>query len=240
MVGEIGANIVKAEDFCNFSFTNHRFRGCAKYPLAQRISKLTVYPRFASMKALLVAIEDEEVAKYVRSIALLAEGLKEHNYGYSWAWEDLQIQTDLEFTQEDIEIMQDIDAAHAQDVIENGDFIISGEYRTMLTTLLRRLPNLTTITVRKLAPGEHIPGWSGIELLKDLSFYHQDLDTRQIFYGDWQYDTLHGRITQYCDEFGDLICEPGSGPQASFVNDLMAAVSSSRTAAKVTFLPADY
>lgn len=189
------------------------------------------------MKALLAAVEDPEVVRYVRSITLLAEALKEHEYGYSWAWEDLQIWADLCPTNMDYKIMRSIDDAHAQDVEENGDFIISGEYRTMLTTLLQRLPNLATLKIRKLAPGEQVPGWSGVKLFKELSFYRDGLDTRQIFYGDWQYDTLHKRITQYRDEFGDLISEPQAGPQASFIDDLRAAVSVSETKAKVSFLP---
>lgn len=189
------------------------------------------------MKALLVAIQDDVVAKYVRNITLLAEGLKEHEFGYVWAWEDLQIWADLKFRNKDVKIINKINATHADDVMTNGDFIISGEYRTMLTTLLQRLPNLGTITCRKLAAGEQIPGWSGVKLFKELSFYREGLDTRQIFYGDWMYDTLHRRITHYCDEFGDLISEPNSGPQASFVDDLKAAMSKSGTKAKIVFMP---
>ena len=189
------------------------------------------------MKALLAAVQDNEVAKYVRNITLLAEGLKEHEYGYIWAWEDLQIWADLKFTENDIKTINDINASHANDVVENGDFIITGQYRSILTTLLQSLPNLVTITVRKLQAGEQIPGWSGAKLFKELSFHHDRLETRQIFYGDWQYDTTHRRITQYRDEFGDLISEPGAGPQASFTDDLKAAVGASGTEAKVVYLP---
>lgn len=188
------------------------------------------------MKTLLVAVQDAEVAKYVCNITLLAEGLKEHEYGYVWAWEDLEIWAELNYTEKDVEIINNINAAHADDVVVNGDFILSGQYRTMLITLLQRLPNLATITVRKLAPGEQIPGWSGVKLFKELSFYRDGLDVRQIFYGDWQYDTMHRRVTHYKDEFGDLISEPNAGPQASFVDDLKAAVSASGTKAKVAFL----
>ncbi|KAH6629473.1 hypothetical protein C7974DRAFT_187006 [Boeremia exigua] len=203
------------------------------------MDNLTVYPRFASMKALLVALEDEDVAKYVRSLTLMAEGLKQHEYGYAWAWEDLQIWAEFKFTNEDADIMRTIDAAHSFDVVENGDFIISGQYREMLTTLLQRLPNITALTIRKLAPGEHIPGWAGIDLFKQLSFYHEGLDTRHIFYGDWQYDTLHRCITHYLDDFGDHVTEPHAGPQASFIDDLKAAVDANKIKASVTFLPAN-
>ncbi|KAF2621883.1 hypothetical protein BU25DRAFT_415732 [Macroventuria anomochaeta] len=237
IVGEIGAKIVDPKDFCNFRRANKRFSEATKYAQGKRIANVTVYPRFAGMKALLAAVQDVGVAKYVRNITLLAEGLKEHEFGYVWAWEDLQIWADLQYTQKDVKIINNINAAHADDVVVNGDFIITGQYRLMLTTLLERLPNLATITVRKLAPGEHIPGWSGVKLFKELSFYRDGLDTRQIFYGDWQYDILHRRITHYRDEYGDLISEPDAGPQASFVDDLKAAMSASGTEAKVAFLP---
>lgn len=56
-------------------------------------------------------------------------------------------------------------------------------------------------------------------MFKQLSFHHDKLDTRNIFYGDWQYDTLHGRANQYQGEFGDVITEPNAGPQPSFIDD---------------------
>jgi hypothetical protein len=65
------------------------------------------------------------------------------------------------------------------------------------------LPNLKDILCRKLLPGEHVPGWDGPELLKGLSFYHAELNTNQIFYGDWRYDILHNRVTKWIDEYGE-------------------------------------
>jgi hypothetical protein len=226
------------EDFCNLRLASHRFNKASKYGLAKRIAKdVTVYPRYANMKALITAVQDIEVAKYVRNITLLAEGMKEHEYGYYWAWEDLQIWADLELTKNDVGVINRINTAHYNDIIENGDFIIAGKYRLMLTELLVCLPNLATITVRKLHAGEQIPGWPGAKLFEHLSFHHDRLDTRCIFYGDWQYDTVHRRITQYKDEFGDLISEPDAGPQASFFDDLKAALSASGTDAHVSFRP---
>lgn len=229
--------IVDAKDFCNFRLANKRFWEATKYAQGKRINSATVYPRLANMKALLAAVQDTTVAKYVRNITLLAECLKEHEYGYIWAWEDLQIWASLEYSKKDVKLINAINAAHYDDVVMNGDFIIAGQYRTMLTTLLQALPNLTTVTIRKLAPGEQIPGWRGVELFKELSFYHDRLDTRMILYSDWQYDAKHRRITHYRDEFGDLVVEPDAGPQASFVDDLKAAVSASGTTAKVVFMP---
>ncbi|OSS47271.1 hypothetical protein B5807_09968 [Epicoccum nigrum] len=42
---------------------------------------------------------------------------------------------------------------------------------------------------------------------KDLSFHHDELDTRNIFYGDWQYDTVHDRVARYQGE-----CAPRPSP----------------------------
>jgi len=237
LLGKMAAMIVDGKDLLNFGLACKRFVGAMKYALGKRINGITIYPRFANMKAWLEAVKDPHVANLVHSITLLAEGLKEHEYGYAWAWEDLQIWAEINPTDMDFEIMRTIDAAHAQDVDENGAFIISGTYQKMLTTLLERLPHLTKVTIRKLAPGEQIPGWSGAKLFKKLSFFHARLDTRQIYYGDWQYDTLHRRVTQYQDEFGELVSEPHTGPQASFVDDLLAAVLTSGTNAKVSFMP---
>lgn len=189
------------------------------------------------MKAFLTALQDTTVAGHVHNITLLAEGLKEHEYGYDWAWEDLQIWGNLKLRNKDIQIMHEINASHAEDVVTNGDFVITGEYCGMLTTLLKQLPNLKIITCRKLDAGEQIPGWAGAKRFNELSFFCDDLDTRQIFYGDWMYDTVHRRITHYRDEFGDLINEPNAGPQASFVDDLKASISKSGAKAKVVFMP---
>jgi hypothetical protein len=225
-----------SQDLCNLRLVNKRCDEAFKYALAKRISNdMTIYPRYASMKAIITAVQIKGVADHVRHIELLAEGLKEHEYGYAWAWEDLELWANLAFTESDINIINQINTAHAEDVVENGDFIIAGEYRSMLTQLFNLLPNLATITVRKLHPGEQIPGWSGVNLFKELSFFHKSLDTRNIFYGDWQYDTTHLRITQYRDEFGDVISEPHAGPQASFFDDLKAALDASGTEAIVSY-----
>ena len=87
--------------------------------------------------------------------------------------------------------------------------------------------------MRKLNAGEHIPGWDGPKLLKQLSFYKPDLNTNPIFYGNWTYDTKHQRVTVYKDDFGEWIQEDDVGPQASFIDDLEAAMIRSETKAKI-------
>jgi hypothetical protein len=80
---------------------------------------------------------------------------------------------------------------------------------------------------------EHIPGWSDTEKIKQLSFYRPGLDTKEVYYGDWQYDTVHHRVTTYTDEYGEDVVEPGAGPQASFIDDLNAALTTSGFAGPV-------
>ncbi|KAJ8112432.1 hypothetical protein OPT61_g5194 [Boeremia exigua] len=209
----IAATIVSSVDFCNFRLINKRIREVTTHSMGMRIVNMTIYPRYTSIKALIQTIEHEDVVKYVRSITLLAESPRVHEYGYSWAWEDLQMWSHLEYTDKDLMVMQDIDAAHANDIDHNGGFITTGHYRIMLTELLSCLPHLATIKVRKLNPGEHVPGWAGIKLLEKLSFYRDDLDTRYIYYGDWQYDTLHRRTTSYTDEYARRSPSPTPAPR---------------------------
>jgi hypothetical protein len=95
---------------------------------------------------------------------------------------------------------------------------------TRTGTLFSGLPELKTINIRKLKVGEHVPGWKGPDAIKMLSFYHQGLPTNDIWYGTWQYDTKHFRITVWVDEFGETVGEDDVGPQATFIHDVIAAM----------------
>lgn len=86
-----------------------------------------------------------------------------------------------------------------------------------------------------LQPGEHIPGWVDLNKFCELSFFRKGMDTNSMFYGPYQYDLVHGRVTVYEDEFGDIVAEPGAGPQAGFMDDVYGAMSTSFTNAKVHF-----
>lgn len=78
-----------------------------------------------------------------------------------------------------------------------------------------------TLTIQR---GEHLSGWIRDGLFQGLSFYQPDLNLNPIYYGDWKYDTVHHRTTEYVDEYGEVVTEPGAGPQASFFDDLRAAI----------------
>lgn len=236
IIGEIGSHIELPQDFVNFRLGCERIQKVTEYAMAKRIEDSTIYPRLDSMLPLMTVLENPDIARSVHEITLLAESLTEHEYGYLWTWEDLQIWNEFEFTENDITLVGRINSLHRYSSHQDSAFIMSGDYRNLLTEMLELLPNLTTIKVRKLNPGEHIPGWGGDRLCKQLSFHHDTLDTRKIFYDDWQYDTVHGRVTQYRDEYGEIICEPSTGPQATFIDDLRAAMYDSDTDAKVKFL----
>lgn len=231
----ISEEIESYADFHNFADSHIRFYHGTRWAFAKWVRNMTIFPREDQMRHILEAVQDPEVAKFVRKITLLAEGMREHEYGYVWAWEDLQIWMDLEYNPNDIRVINRINADHANARDNQSAFIYSGQYRELLSAIIKACPNLDRINVRKLAPGEQIPGWGAKNLFKQLSFFHDELDTRHIFYGDWQYDTLLGRVTQYRDEFGDFITEAGAGPQASFIDDFKAAKLDSGCKAKVVF-----
>ena len=233
----ISEEIDSYADFLSFSGCMLYIHNSTRWAFGKRIRAMTIYPCEDQMRHILEALQDPEVAKFVRKLTLLAEGLREHEYGYVWGWEDLQVWMNLDYNPNDIRVINRINADHANARDNQASFIYSGQYRELLSGILKACPNLDRINVRKLAPGEQIPGWGGKKLFEQLSFFHDELDTRNIFYGDWQYDTLHGRVTQYQDEFGDLITEAGAGPQASFIDDLKAAKLDSGCKAKVVFQP---
>ncbi|KAF1850634.1 uncharacterized protein K460DRAFT_361390 [Cucurbitaria berberidis CBS 394.84] len=235
MIMEIGSFLKKPVDIANFRMINKRYSQCLETTFFKALADSPIiYARYASFNNFLNLLNFNPVLRqYVHNIVLVGEALREHEYGYAWAWENV---TDCEVANimdEDINIMNTVDQAHAADLTLNGPFVNGGGYRTMLHTLLTRLPNLRTIEVRKLFPGEHLPGWDGPDALKDLSFYRKGLNTNPIFYGDWQYDTLHLRVTVHKDEFGDEIAEPTAGPQARFIDDVEGAINTSGTTARV-------
>ena len=192
------------------------------------------YPRYAKFHDFLsLFVKNLVLPLYVTKIVLVSEGLKAHQYGYEWAWENLQNCEGVEYTDKDKEIIDKVNGMHATDLAINGGYLNGGGYRADLSKVFDVLLRLNTIEVRTLKIGEHNPEWDGPKLLKGLSFYREGLNTNPIFYGDWKYDTVHKRVTATFDEFGDEILEPNAGPQASFVDDLLAAMGASNVDAEI-------
>jgi hypothetical protein len=235
MVEAIADEITSYKDFLAFHDSNLILYLGSMLSFAKRIASMTIFPCEQQMRHILEVLQNNDVAKCVHELTLLAEGYREHEYGYVWGWEDLQVWENLDYNPDDVRLINKINVDHANARDNQSNFIYSGQYRTLLHDIFKACPNLERIKVRKIAPGEQIPGWGGDKLFKQLSFYHDKLDTRNIFYGDWQYDTVHGRVTQYQDEFGDVITEPDAGPQSSFIDDFRSAKVDSGCKAKVSF-----
>jgi hypothetical protein len=207
---------------------------------------LPIYTKYESMVRFLSMIQAVDgLGERVKALELVSEGLRGHEYGSQWAWEDLCHREQVDIAEEDFEIINKLDADHALATPESNGFLHTGGYRTILGQIINACLNLQDIDIRGLRVSciprsgldylltyisqadEHIPGWTDATKFRELSFYRPGLDYKPIFYGDWQYDTVHLRVTHYTDEFGEDIIEPNAGPQACFEDDVDAAVLAS-------------
>ncbi|KAF1835894.1 hypothetical protein BDW02DRAFT_494864 [Decorospora gaudefroyi] len=194
----------------------------------------TVFPTSASISAFHALLDYWPwLSRHVRDVTLVGEGLRAHPFGSDWGWENVEHEEGVRFTDADYEIIHYANQEHTNEVALQGAFHVSGGYRAMLVGLFKRLPKLETINVRKLKVGEHIPGWNGPAALRDLSFYHPKLNTNDVYYGEWQYDDLHKRVTEYTDEYGELITEDGAGPQVFFIDDVILAMEAAGIPANI-------
>lgn len=223
--GEIFSHLESKEDITSARLACKHLAACGRQALLNVISNnRVIVPRYENLIFFLSLVAQNQVsARAVRRVELVAEALKEPEHGYVWGWEEFGNREAVVATGRDMDKIHNINIAHTNAVAENNAFIHTGAYRKLLTMLFSRLPKLETVNVRKLRPGEHLPGWDGAELVKELSFYRNDLNTNRIFYGDWQYDETHQREIRK-DEFGDDIDHPQPGPKATFIDDLCAAV----------------
>ncbi|KAI4927171.1 uncharacterized protein J4E92_006336 [Alternaria infectoria] len=241
--GEIGHHL-SVTDLNDMRLVNSRMKEAVAFPYGKKISvteNIVIFPTFASVSAFLIRLGLEEAYPgTVRTITLVGEGPTTPELGYNYAWENLHI---LKFPgmpeptedqlYEDEEILEFANDEHKHWSRANESFCHTGAYRTMLSLVLAKLPNLKTIQVRKLYPGEHIPGWAGPEALEKMSSYHPWTPVNEIYYGDWKYDEVHKRVTMWIDEYGEEMEEDDAGPQAGFEEDLYAAMALSGTKAQV-------
>ncbi|KAF1912897.1 hypothetical protein BDU57DRAFT_521494 [Ampelomyces quisqualis] len=220
---------LKVSDLCHFKFTSRDGRIAIQNQWHDAILLQTpIYSTYESMKRFLSMLQEVKgLAWRVKALELVSEGLKLHEYGSEWAWEYLTQWEQVDNTAEDVSIINKINADHALAVEDSNGFLHMGGYRILLEQIIAACPELTGINIRKLKIDEHIPDWTDTAKFKDLSYYRPGLAIKPIFYGDWQYDTLHHRVTHYRDEFGDDIIEPNAGPQAKFIDDVDAAILAS-------------
>ncbi|KAI4630925.1 hypothetical protein J4E83_002451 [Alternaria metachromatica] len=241
--GEIGIHL-SVTDLNEMRLVNKRMKEAVAFPYGKKIfvtENIVIFPTFASVSAFLVGLGlDGAYPGTVRTITLVGEGPTTPELGYNYSWENLHI---LKFPgmpeptedqlYEDEEILEFANDEHKHWSRVNESFCHTGAYRTMLSLVLAKLPNLRTIQVRKLYPGEHIPGWAGPEALSKMSSYHPWTPVNEIYYGDWKYDEVHKRVTMWIDEYGEEMEEDDAGPQAGFEEDLFAAMAMSGTHAQV-------
>lgn len=154
IIGMIAEQIDGYTDFLSFHDAMQRSYVATMVVFGKRISRMTIYPRADQMLHILEALQNERVSNAVHSISVLAEGLREHEYGYVWGWEDLQIWENLDYSRDDVRIINTINVDHANARDTQSEFIYSGQYRTLLYAILRASHNLKRITVRKLEAGE--------------------------------------------------------------------------------------
>ncbi|KAJ4364563.1 hypothetical protein N0V83_009159 [Neocucurbitaria cava] len=232
IVSLIAENLDDIEDVKNLRHTCKRFynTGLAAYSMFEGCR--AIYPRSASFLKFFALINLGLVLQgFVRKIVLVSEGLCVNDNGYEWAWRQVGLGSCKE---QDLQIIRYVNHHHDKDINLNGAFLTAGGYRRALTALFRKLEKLRVVEVRPLRRAEHNPYWHGPEVLKHLSFYRPDLDFRDVYYGGWQYDTTHLRVTAVFDEYtGGWVAPPGAGPQAGFKEDLEAARAASAPTVEV-------
>ncbi|KAL1795549.1 hypothetical protein ACET3X_005773 [Alternaria dauci] len=251
VIGKIGSEL-DVRDLNSMRLVSMRFNVAVSFEFGKKIKvteNVTIYPTFASMSSFLVGLGlDRTYPATVRTITLVGEGPKtpELSYDISWihmmsahrdpnrsALDSSNPSEAQKIRDTDRRIVLSVNDKHEEWDRINKPFCHSGKYRQMLSIVLSRLPNLKTIVIRNLHAGEHIPGWEGPEALKKLSYYRPDLPINEVYYGDWQYDILHKRVTMYTDEYGEYIEENNAGPQAGFIEDVFAAMQLSGTMARI-------
>jgi hypothetical protein len=115
------------------------------------VKNRTIYPRYDSLAHFAFLLRAfKSLDSHVRSVCLVAEGLKVHEYGSVWAWEDFLQWEGVECTAKDLDIIDKINADHENELSMTDAFIHRGSYRAMLGQLLSECPNLEVINVRKL------------------------------------------------------------------------------------------
>ena len=87
VVSMISEEIVSYADFLSFSGCMLYIHNSTRWAFGKRIRAMTIYPCEDQMRHILEALQDPEVAKFVRKLTLLAEDLREHEYGYVQGWE---------------------------------------------------------------------------------------------------------------------------------------------------------
>lgn len=145
---EIAGHLDNARDLGNLRLLNKQY---AQATSGVFLRNLTIYPRFTSVaRFLTLLIDSPTLSRCARELTLVMDGMKMPEYGYPWAWEDLQNWENIDFTGQDIRLINAINDDHARDLAATASFTNSGGYRTMLGLIFARCPNLRIVFKRNI------------------------------------------------------------------------------------------
>jgi hypothetical protein len=255
LLGKVASNL-SLGDMGKLRQVNRRLHGATEFEYHCKMADegFTIYNHYASMNNFLATLAQyPRVPPRVKFLTIVEESFKINQYGTDWAWEVLLGREGARPTPADVTAMNAISTAHANETAINDNFVQKGNYRHTLFAILSECPNLETIHIRTLGvgfymvflnlalltflqPTEHIPGWLSEELWEGLSFHRQGgLPAKEAFYGRWRYDLQAQGVTEFEDEFGDVVAMPGGGDQVTFRDDLVAVVEAANFEGQIFF-----
>ncbi|KAF2683974.1 hypothetical protein K458DRAFT_404300 [Lentithecium fluviatile CBS 122367] len=209
----------------NLRLTCRNLDYCMVHPLAKDISQnKKLYPTHESCVEWLELLS-APWASTIDNITVVGETHRQHPYGFEWAWEHVYNGNEDSVDNANYTVINEIESSHIEAADRAQQFVTAGTYRAMLSTVLRKMPALRTITIQnRLGRDEHILGWTGLEHLRLLSGFGT-IDYHDVFYGNWRYDSDYKMVTIDTDEYGETVQYVSStGPQAAFRDDLDAVI----------------
>jgi hypothetical protein len=154
MIGEIASHFDDQQDIFNFRLTSMMLTEVEAPWFFRLLTKgRTIYSKYACMAhflGMLRAFSAYHLGSRVTGLSLVSEGLRMHEYGPDWAWEEMSLRDDVDITMNDQQIISKINSDHADEVYVNGAFITGGGYRSMLGMIIAACPNLEVINIRKI------------------------------------------------------------------------------------------
>jgi hypothetical protein len=128
------ATYLNKEDLASMRLVNKRTSGALQHVFGLSIvENRTIYPRYASISAFFLLLNSNpSLSAFVRSVTLVGEGIKEHEYGHLWAWERMTEVHGVRMTMDDLNILDEVEFEHLRARDLDQAFVHGGGYRTML------------------------------------------------------------------------------------------------------------
>jgi hypothetical protein len=139
-------------DLCNLRRVNRRINGASELAFHHRLAEgFNIYNTYMNIDSFFATLAQYPGLNIkIKSLTIVEESLKIHQYGTEWAWEALMDREQAQSTTDDKTLIHKISLAHARTVALNDHFVYSGIYRDALFAILSECVNLSTIHVRKL------------------------------------------------------------------------------------------